>query len=45
MFEAQIKWTLIDYYLKTDIFISPSQSVAPKKYFHSDYLSSDGWMI
>lgn len=35
MFEAQIKWTLIDYYLKTDIFIS---RVGPRKATHSEYL-------
>lgn len=35
MFEAQIKWTLIDYYLKTDIFIS---WVSPRKAIYSDYL-------
>lgn len=35
MFEAQIKWTLIDYYLKTDIYIS---RVSPRKAIYNDYL-------
>lgn len=42
MFGAQIKWTLIDYYLKTDIFITHSVS-CPEKYFYSDYLSLVEW--